>query len=139
MNRRDNANAWLRSRFMLGLAGFVSILIAWSDVGAGGARGPDLQEEQTAPPSPETAELKEKLDGVIRQAAEDFPESVEPQIIRGMMYREVGDYVQAVKTWQEVLVEAPRLLLSHLGPLHGMWVEVGLLLEVFLGVTGGVA
>ncbi|MHC4745434.1 MAG: tetratricopeptide repeat protein [Planctomycetota bacterium] len=63
------------------------------------------------------ASLKNKILSMVDGLEEDFPESVEPKVLRGVMFRQFGDHSKAVAIWEEVLQRNPRRtdVLSHLG------------------------
>jgi tetratricopeptide (TPR) repeat protein len=69
--------------------------------------------------APKTAivKLKSEIRTLINDLERDFPESNEPKVLLGKMYRQLGDYAKAVEIWKEILRDNPRNVdvLSNLG------------------------
>ncbi|UCG58509.1 MAG: tetratricopeptide repeat protein [Phycisphaerales bacterium] len=63
------------------------------------------------------AQLKSKVQTLIDELQRDFPQSVEPKVVRGMMYSQFGDYARAAEIWNQVLQHDRRRtdVLSNLG------------------------
>jgi tetratricopeptide (TPR) repeat protein len=70
-------------------------------------------------PAPKTkiVKLKNEIRILINELEKDFPDSSEPKIVLGRMYRQLGDYAKAVEIWNETLRDNPRNVdvLSNLG------------------------
>lgn len=65
----------------------------------------------------EIVKLKSEIRTLINEVEKDFPESNEPKVLLGKMYRQLGDYAKAVEIWKEILEDNPRDVdvLSNLG------------------------
>ena len=65
----------------------------------------------------EIAILKDKIRTLVSELEKDFPQSNEPKVLRGMMFRQFGDHARAVEIWEKVLQDSPQRVdvLNHLG------------------------
>ena len=61
--------------------------------------------------------LKNEIRMLINELEKDFPDSIEPKVLLGRMYRQLGDYTKAVEIWQQILRDNPGNfdVLSNLG------------------------
>lgn len=59
-------------------------------------------------PKTKIVKLKSEIRILINELEKDFPESNEPKVLLGKMYRQLGDYAKAVEIWKEILRDNPR-------------------------------
>ncbi|MHC4561028.1 MAG: tetratricopeptide repeat protein, partial [Planctomycetota bacterium] len=76
-----------------------------------------IEPERELVPNTETVKLKSQIRVLINELKRDFPESNEPKVLLGTMYRQLGDHVKAVEIWEEILQDNPQRVdvLNNLG------------------------
>ena len=77
----------------------------------------DVESGREPAPKTKIVKLKNEIRILINELEKDFPDSIEPKILLGKMYRQLGDYAKAVEIWQQILRDNPGNydVLSNLG------------------------
>jgi tetratricopeptide (TPR) repeat protein len=76
-----------------------------------------IENDQEPTSNTKIIKLKGKIRILLNDLKKDFPESYEPKVLLGMMYRQLGDYAKAMEIWKEILQDNPQRanVLNHLG------------------------
>jgi len=76
-----------------------------------------IEPEHEPAANVEIDRLKDKIRAMVDELEKDFPDSDEPKVLRGMMFRHFGDHLKAVEIWEGVLQRNPQRtdVLNQLG------------------------